>query len=74
MATRQALASDKLIGAALKVVCEKGFNATSVDDLCRQARVTKGALSHHLPTKTDLGIAAACAWKLDANQLFGSAP
>ncbi|MEH6411429.1 MAG: TetR/AcrR family transcriptional regulator [Hyphomonas sp.] len=74
MATRQAPAKDKLIGAAVKVVREKGFNATSVDDLCREAGVTKGAFFHHFPTKTDLGIAAAEAWKLHANELFGSAP
>ena len=74
MAPRQAPAKDKLIGAAIKVVREKGFNATSVDDLCREAGVTKGAFFHHFPTKVDLGIAAAEAWKLHANELFGGAP
>ncbi|WP_430402767.1 TetR/AcrR family transcriptional regulator [Hyphomonas sp.] len=74
MATRQAPAKDKLIDAAVKVVREKGFNATSVDDLCREAGVTKGAFFHHFPTKTDLGIAAAEAWKVHANALFGNAP
>ena len=74
MAPRQAPAKDKLIGAAVKVVREKGFNATSVDDLCREAGVTKGAFFHHFPTKVDLGIAAAEAWKLHANELFGGAP
>lgn len=74
MAAGQATARQKLIGAAVKVVREKGFNATSVDDLCRTAGVTKGAFFHHFPTKTDLGIAAAEAWKLHANDLFGHAP
>ncbi len=67
-------ARDKLIGAAVKTVREKGFNATSVDELCREAGVTKGAFFHHFPSKTDLGIAAADAWKRHANELFGSAP
>jgi len=67
-------ARDRLIGAAVKVVREKGFNATSVDELCREAGVTKGAFFHHFPSKTDLGIAAAEAWKLHANELFGHAP
>ena len=74
MAPRQSPAKDKLIGAAVKVVREKGFHATSVDELCAEAGVTKGAFFHHFPTKTDLGIAAAEAWKLHANDLFGSAP
>ncbi|KJS24168.1 MAG: TetR family transcriptional regulator [Hyphomonadaceae bacterium BRH_c29] len=67
-------AREKLIGAAVKVVREKGFNATSVDELCREAGVTKGAFFHHFPSKTDLGVAAAEAWKLHANDLFGHAP
>ena len=74
MAPRQSPAKDKLIGAAVKVVREKGFHATSVDELCAEAGVTKGAFFHHFPTKTDLGIAAAEAWKRHANDLFGSAP
>jgi len=74
MAPVKETAREKLIGAAVKVVREKGFNATSVDELCREAGVTKGAFFHHFPSKTDLGIAAAEAWKLHANALFGSAP
>ena len=74
MAERQAPAKDKLIEAAVKVVREKGFNATSVDELCAEAGVTKGAFFHHFPTKMALGVAAADAWKMHANDLFGSAP
>ena len=67
-------ARDRLIGAAVKIVREKGFNATSVEALCHEAGVTKGAFFHHFRSKTDLGIAAAEAWKLNANALFGAAP
>ena len=35
-------------------VRRKGFRATSVEDLAREARVTTGALYHHFPTKTAL--------------------
>jgi TetR/AcrR family transcriptional regulator, transcriptional repressor for nem operon len=74
MAPRQSPAKDKLIAATVKVVREKGFSATSVDDICREAGVTKGAFFHHFPTKVDLGVAAAEGWKVHANELFGSAP
>ena len=74
MAPARQTAREKLIGAAVKVVREKGFNATSVDELCREAGVTKGAFFHHFPSKTDLGIATAEAWKMHANELFGHAP
>jgi AcrR family transcriptional regulator len=43
-----------LIGAGRRLFGNKGFGATSVDDLAREARVTTGALYHHFPTKTAL--------------------
>ncbi|MEE4238522.1 MAG: helix-turn-helix domain-containing protein, partial [Anderseniella sp.] len=35
-------ARDKLMEATMALVRQRGFAATSVDDLCRQAGVTKG--------------------------------
>jgi AcrR family transcriptional regulator len=43
-----------LIRAGQKLFGDKGFGATSVDDLAGEARVTTGALYHHFPTKTAL--------------------
>jgi len=45
---------DALIRAGRKLFGEKGFRATSVEDLARAARVTTGALYHHFPTKAAL--------------------
>src|ERR1700742_2976241 len=43
-----------LITAGRALFGTKGFAATSVDDLAREARVTTGALYHHFPNKTKL--------------------
>ena len=43
-----------LVAAGRRLFGEKGFRATSVEDLAREARVTTGALYHHFPTKTAL--------------------
>ncbi len=43
-----------LVRAGRRLFGEKGFKATSVEDLAREARVTTGALYHHFPTKTNL--------------------
>jgi AcrR family transcriptional regulator len=43
-----------LIDAGRRLFGERGFRATSVDDLAREARVTTGALYHHFSTKTAL--------------------
>jgi TetR/AcrR family transcriptional regulator, transcriptional repressor for nem operon len=67
-------AKDKLLDAAVLVVRQKGYAATSVDDLCRAAGVTKGAFFHHFESKEALGVAAAQYWNDFTSAFFGSAP
>jgi AcrR family transcriptional regulator len=43
-----------LVDAGRRCFGERGFAATSVEDLAREARVTTGALYHHFPTKAAL--------------------
>jgi AcrR family transcriptional regulator len=45
---------EALVGAGRLLFGAKGFKATSVEDLAREARLTTGALYHHFPTKTKL--------------------
>ena len=56
-ATAKHSAKDKILEAALSVIRTKGYAATTVDDLCAAAGVTKGAFFHHFPTKTEFGYA-----------------
>jgi len=63
-----------LLNAALNVVREKGYSATTVDDLCAAAGVTKGAFFHHFKSKEDLGAAAANHWSKVTGELFSAAP
>lgn len=53
------VARQRLVDAAIGQIRARGYAATSVDDLCTAAGVTKGAFFHHFRTKEDLGIAAA---------------
>lgn len=63
-----------LLDAALSVIRTKGYAATSVDDLCRAAGVTKGAFFHHFPSKDHLATAAADHWSRMTGALFAAAP
>ncbi len=66
-------ARQKLLDAAVALVRRHGFAATSVDALCREAGVTKGAFFHHFPSKEALGVAAAQHWTATTSALFASA-
>ncbi len=72
--TPKSNARDKLIAAAIATVRFQGFAATSVDEICQAAGVTKGAFFHHFATKEALAIAAAGAWTNIAEQRIFTEP
>ena len=74
MQARPSQAREKLLTSALSVIRTKGFSATSVDELCVNAGVTKGAFFHHFPSKEALGVAAAAYWSEFTGALFAAAP
>ncbi|MCZ8170670.1 MAG: helix-turn-helix domain containing protein, partial [Brevundimonas sp.] len=47
----------RIIAAARELFLAKGFDGTSVAEICRLAGVSNGALFHQFPTKEDLGFA-----------------
>lgn len=64
----------RLIEAARRLVRLKGFAATSVDELCAEAGVTKGAFFHHFPSKEALGVALVEDWTETTSALFAAHP
>jgi TetR/AcrR family transcriptional regulator, transcriptional repressor for nem operon len=64
----------RLIAAAQLLVRRKGFAATSVDELCAAAGVTKGAFFHHFPSKEALGVALIDDWTVTTGAMFAAHP
>lgn len=63
----------KLVAAARDVIRAKGYSATTVDDICAAAGVTKGGFFHHFAGKEQLGIAAAEHFDEMATAVFAAA-
>ncbi len=51
-----------LLDAALKQFAIHGYNATSVDDICTAAQVSKGAFYHHFESKHALFLCLLDSW------------
>src|SRR5262245_32314759 len=72
--TTRSSSRDALLDAAIDVIRAQGLHATTVDDLCAAAGVSKGAFFHHFASKEALAVAAAEHWSTTTAQLFADAP
>lgn len=72
--TKPKSARERILVEAVRIVREKGFAATSVEELCRAAGVTKGAFFHHFASKEALGVALAGYWSDSTASFFKEAP
>ncbi len=64
----------RLLSAAFKVIREKGYSSTRVDDICMEAGLTKGGFFHHFKGKEYFAVAAAQHWSEMTGGFFASAP
>jgi AcrR family transcriptional regulator len=52
--SRGAARRDSIIDAAVRLWAKKGYDATGIADICREADIGKGALYHHVGSKEDI--------------------
>jgi TetR/AcrR family transcriptional repressor of nem operon len=64
----------RLLDAALRVIRNKGYGSSSVDEICREAGLSKGSFFHYFRSKEDLALAAAAYFSERADAMFGAAP
>jgi TetR/AcrR family transcriptional repressor of nem operon len=64
----------RILDVALQVIRAKGYGATTIDDLCAAAQLTKGSFFHHFDSKEELAIAAAEHWSSVTDAFFAAAP
>ena len=59
----------KLVEAAQALMLSKGYAATTVDEICEQAGVSKGSFYHFFETKEELGLAVVEAFQARNDRL-----
>ena len=52
----------KIIESAIKLFSTRGFNIASVDDICKEAGISKGAFYHHFESKQALFLSLLDGW------------
>jgi len=60
-ADRSARMREKLLHATLECLAERGYAATSTNEVVRRAGVSRGALAHHFASKAELVAEAAAS-------------
>lgn len=63
----------RLLDVSIDVIRTQGLSATTVDDLCAAAGVSKGAFFHHFASKDALAVAAAHHWTETTGGMFAAA-
>lgn len=62
----------QIIQSAIKLFVTHGFTAASVDMICRDADVSKGAFYHHFPSKQALFLALLDMWLTNIDKSIDS--
>jgi TetR/AcrR family transcriptional repressor of nem operon len=63
----------RLLDAGATVIRAKGYTATTVDDICAAAGVTKGSFFHHFKSKEELVLGAVAHWNQWTEAVFAGA-
>lgn len=64
----------KIVDAGMTLMRQRGFNATTVDDICSAAGVTKGGFFHYFKSKDEIAKAAVTHFHEQKTKNYEAAP
>ena len=71
MTTRSNSSRERILASAEAIVLQKGFSATSIEDILKQASITKGGFFYHFDGKPGLAKALVERYIEQDDQIFG---
>jgi TetR/AcrR family transcriptional regulator, transcriptional repressor for nem operon len=63
----------QLVGATTRLMMRQGFSATTVDQICAEAGLSKGSFFHHFETKEAIGLEAMAAFAQAGMDIYATA-
>jgi TetR/AcrR family transcriptional regulator, transcriptional repressor for nem operon len=74
MSKRSKAGLEKILSKGRELMLQNGYNGTGIEDICKAAEVTKGAVFHYFKDKEELGLALLdYHWSL-TQQMLASTP
>ena len=70
MATKGEQTRDNVLNIAEKLILQKGFSATSIDEVIQQSGLTKGGFFYHFKNKNDLARHIMVRYKIEDRIFF----
>jgi TetR/AcrR family transcriptional repressor of nem operon len=64
----------RLLGAGQKLMLRRGFTATTIDEVCTEAGLTKGSFFHYFKSKDEFGEAVLAHYWMSTQRVLQAAP
>lgn len=70
MGTKGQETRDNILGVAEQIILQKGFSATSIDEIISQAKITKSGFFYHFNGKNELAVGLVERYQTEDNRIF----
>jgi AcrR family transcriptional regulator len=62
-----------ILDAAIKVLTNKGYYSSTMDDIVKESKMSKGAIYHYFSSKKDVYLAVIDMWENQTQELLAPA-
>lgn len=70
MVTKGQETRERILGVAEQIILQKGFSATSIDEIISEANITKGGFFYHFNGKNELAVGLVERYQTEDTRIF----